>query len=584
MNYALIFAGGTGQRMNTKTRPKQFLELYGKPIILYTIETFENHPAIDGIVVVCLKDWIPFLKKKIAHYDIAKVIDVVPGGVTGQESIRNGLAALEEAVGRDHAVFVHDGVRPLVSDETIARCADSMVTHGNAVSVTPAIETIVQEEGGTVTNIIDRAACRMAKAPQCFNIGELIDVGLADLEYENREKLSSEDGSGIFRNISFNSSNLGETKERNARLKQLLIDFSDERLQFDESHLANNDVIGDAYMFLIEKFASDAGKKAGEFFTPKEVSTLLARLTKSAPGSRICDPTCGSGSLLIKAGREVGSDNFSLYGQELNGSTWALAMMNMLLHGFDSATIRWGDTLRNPKLKEGDALMKFDTVVANPPFSLEKWGADEAADDPYNRFWRGIPPKSKGDWAFICHMLEVANEHGKVGVVVPHGVLFRGASEGKIRQQTVEENLVEAIIGLPANLFYGTGIPAAIAIFNKAKTTTDVLFIDASREFENGKNQNRLRDEDIDHIVTTYRRFAQGELKPGIVEERYAYVARREELAENDYNLNIPRYVDTFEEEPEIDIAAVQQEIDALEKELAEVHVRMDGYLKELGY
>lgn len=416
------------------------------------------------------------------------------------------------------------------------------------------------------------------------DIGQKIDIGLADLEFANREKLSSEDGSGIFRNISFNSSNLGETKERNARLKQLLIDFSDDRLQFDESHLENNDVIGDAYMFLIEKFASDSGKKAGEFFSPKEVSTLLARLTKSAPGSRICDPTCGSGSLLIKAGREVGSDNFSLYGQELNGSTWALAMMNMLLHGFDSATIRWGDTLRNPKLKEGDALMKFDTVVANPPFSLEKWGADEAADDPYNRFWRGIPPKSKGDWAFICHMLEVANEHGKVGVVVPHGVLFRGASEGKIRQQTVEENLVEAVIGLPANLFYGTGIPAAIAIFNKAKATTDVLFIDASREFENGKNQNRLRDEDIDHIVTTYRRFAQGELKPGIVEERYAYVARREEIADNDYNLNIPRYVDTFEEEPEIDIAAVQQEIEALEKELSEVHVRMDGYLKELGY
>lgn len=416
------------------------------------------------------------------------------------------------------------------------------------------------------------------------NIGELIDIALVDLEQENREKLSSEDGSGIFRNISFNSGNLGETKDRNARLKQLLIDFSDERLQFDESHLESNDVIGDAYMYLIEKFASDAGKKAGEFFSPKEVSTLLARLTKSAPGSRICDPTCGSGSLLIKAGREVGSDNFSLYGQELNGSTWALAMMNMLLHGFDSATIRWGDTLRNPKLKDGDALMKFDTVVANPPFSLEKWGADEAADDPYNRFWRGIPPKSKGDWAFICHMLEVANEHGKVGVVIPHGVLFRGASEGKIRQQTVEENLVEAIIGLPANLFYGTGIPAAIAIFNKAKTTTDVLFIDASREFENGKNQNRLRDEDIAHIVTTYHRFTKGELSPGVVEERYAYVARREEIAENDYNLNIPRYVDTFEEEPEIDIAAVQQGIDALEKELAEVHAQMEGYLKELGY
>ena len=176
MNYALIFAGGTGQRMNTKTRPKQFLELHGKPIILYTIEAFENHPAIDGIVVVCLEEWIPFLRKKIEHYDIAKVIDVVPGGATGQESIRNGLEVLRKIAGREHTVFVHDGVRPLVSDETIANCAASVVAHGNAVSVTPAIETIVQEEGGTVTNIIDRAACRMAKAPQCFNIGELIDA------------------------------------------------------------------------------------------------------------------------------------------------------------------------------------------------------------------------------------------------------------------------------------------------------------------------------------------------------------------------------------------------------------------------
>ena len=415
------------------------------------------------------------------------------------------------------------------------------------------------------------------------NIGELIDIALVDLENANREKLNSEDGSGIFRNISFNSSNLGEVKDRNMRLKTLLEDFADEKLQFDESHLDNNDVIGDAYMFLIEHFASDAGKKAGEFFTPKEVSTLLAKLTKSAPGSRICDPTCGSGSLLIKAGREVGSDNFSLYGQELNGSTWALAMMNMLLHGFDSAVIRWGDTLRNPKLKDGDTLMKFDTVVANPPFSLEKWGADEAPNDQYNRFWRGIPPKSKGDWAFISHMLEVANEHGKVGVVIPHGVLFRGASEGKIRQQTVEENLLEAVIGLPANLFYGTGIPAAIAIFNKAKKSDDVLFIDASREFENGKNQNRLRDTDIEHIVSTYRAFVEGKLPTGVAEEKYAYVATRKEIEENDYNLNIPRYVDTNEEEAEIDIVAVQQEIDVLEAELTEVQTKMKEYLKELG-
>ena len=415
------------------------------------------------------------------------------------------------------------------------------------------------------------------------NIGELIDIALTDLENANRKKLSSEDGCGVFHNISFNNSNLGEVKDRNVRLKQLLEDFADEKLQFDESHLKNNDIIGDAYMFLIENFASDAGKKAGEFFTPKEVSTLLAKLTKSAPGSRICDPTCGSGSLLIKAGREVGSNNFSLYGQELNGSTWALAMMNMLLHGFDSAVIRWGDTLRNPKLKDGDALMKFDTVVANPPFSLDKWGADEAVNDQYNRFWRGVPPKSKGDWAFISHMLEVANEHGKVGVVIPHGVLFRGAGEGKIRQQTVEENLLEAVIGLPANLFYGTGIPAAIAIFNKAKKYDEVLFIDASREFENGKNQNRLRDTDIEHIVSTYRKFADGKLLKGVVEDKYAYIATRKEIKDNDYNLNIPRYVDTYEEEAEIDIVAVQKEINSLEAELVDVQVKMKECLKELG-
>ncbi len=405
------------------------------------------------------------------------------------------------------------------------------------------------------------------------------------MEEANREKLSSEDGSGVFRNISFNSSNLGEAKEKNTRLKTLLIDFSDEKLVFDESHLENNDVIGDAYMFLIEKFASDAGKKAGEFFTPKEVSTLLARLTKSAPGSRICDPTCGSGSLLIKAGQEVGGNNFSLYGQELNGSTWALAMMNMLLHGFDSATVRWGDTLRNPKLKDGDSLMKFDTVVANPPFSLDKWGVEDAEHDQHNRFWRGTPPKSKGDWAFISHMIEVAYEgSGKVGVVVPHGVLFRGASEGKIRQQTIEENLLEAVIGLPANLFFGTGIPAAIVIFNKGKKSENVIFIDASREFENGKNQNRLRPEDIEHIVSTYRQFVAGELSTGVAEERYSYVATRKEIEENDYNLNIPRYVDTFEEEELIDVMAVQAEIDSLEAELAEVQAQMKGYLKELGY
>lgn len=425
------------------------------------------------------------------------------------------------------------------------------------------------------------------------NLGSLIDIALTDLEEANREKLSSEDGSGIFRNISFNSSNLGDTKDKNARLKNLLIDFSE--LDLSPSHLQNSDLIGNAYEFLIANFASDAGKKAGEFFTPSEVSTLLAKLTKSKPGAKICDPTCGSGSLLIKAGKEVGNENFSLYGQEANGSTWALAVMNMFLHGFDSATIRWGDTIRNPKLKEGDTLMKFDTVVANPPFSLDKWGKVDDKEknkggntfdpetDQYNRFWRGIPPKSKGDWAFISHMIETINDTGKVGVVVPHGVLFRGSSEGKIRQKTIEENILDAVIGLPANLFFGTGIPAAILIFNKAKGNNNkVLFIDSSKQYDNGKNQNKLNRQHIDHIVDTYRQFNEGKLNIGVVETKFSYVATFEEIKENDFNLNIPRYVDTFEEEPEVDIQAVQQEINKLEGELVEVQKEMEKYLKEL--
>ena len=428
------------------------------------------------------------------------------------------------------------------------------------------------------------------------NIGELINIALVDLEEANREKLYSEDGAGIFQNIDFNNSKLGEPKDKNTRLKNLLLDFNSDKLNLRPSHLEGNDIIGGAYEYLISNFASDAGKKAGEFFTPSEVSTLLAKLTKSAPGSRICDWTCGSGSLLIKAGIEVGSPNFSLYGQEANGSTWALAVMNMFLHGFDNATIRWGDTIRNPKLKEGDELMRFDTIVGNPPFSLDKWGKSDdkeenkTADsfdpetDKYNRFWRGVPPKSKGDWAFITHMIETTYEgKGKVGVVVPHGVLFRGSSEGKIRQKTIEENILEAVIGLPANLFFGTGIPAAILVFNKGKVdNTNVLFIDSSKHFESAKNQNKLRDADIEHIISTYQKFNEGKLKPGIVEDKYSYVATFDEIQGNEFNLNIPRYVDTFEEEVEVDIAAVQLEINKLETELKTVQEEMKKYLTEL--
>lgn len=410
------------------------------------------------------------------------------------------------------------------------------------------------------------------------DIGEKIDKVLAKIEDQNLEKLE-----GVFRNISFNSEKLGQTKDRNRRLKNLINDFANPILDFRPSVLGRKeDLIGNAYMYLIERFASGAGKKGGEFYTPHEVSELLAKLVAPKAGARICDPTCGSGSLLITVAEEVKdkdgnpSNDFSIFGQESNGDTWALSKLNMFLHSMDSADIEWGDTINNPLLLEGNSLMKFDVVVANPPFSLDKWGHETAESDRFRRFLRGVPPKSKGDYAFILHMIDTTLPNGKVGVIVPHGVLFRGSAEGKIRQKLIEENLLEAVIGLPTNLFFGTGIPAAILIFNKAKDHQDVLFIDASKEFQEGKKQNTLRTEDLDHILASYQAFE--------TEEKYAYRATLEEIEENDFNLNIPRYVDTFEEEESVDIPAVQQEIDELESELVEIKGEMDGYLKELGF
>ncbi|MGE5486118.1 MAG: type I restriction-modification system subunit M [Ignavibacteriales bacterium] len=403
------------------------------------------------------------------------------------------------------------------------------------------------------------------------NIGELINIALDSIEENNRAKLEN-----VFRGIDFNSeANLGQTRDRNRRLKNLLEDFG--QLDLRPSHLDHRDVIGDAYEYLIGRFAATGGKKAGEFYTPPEVSTLLAKLVNPQSGNRICDPACGSGSLLIRVARQIPGNDYFLAGQESNGSTWSLCRMNMYLHGCDAAQIEWCDTLNSPALIEGDKLMRFDIVVANPPFSLDKWGAENAAADPYRRFWRGVPPKSRGDYAFISHMIEIAVEGtGKVGVIAPHGVLFRGGSEGAIRRKLVEQNLLEAVIGLPANLFFGTGIPACILLFNKGKTHKDVLFIDASREFAEGRNQNTLRPQDIEKIVATHRAFR--------TVDKYAYRATREEIEANDYNLNIPRYVDTFEQEEEIDIAAVQAEIDQIEAELEKTRAAMKQYLKELGY
>lgn len=410
------------------------------------------------------------------------------------------------------------------------------------------------------------------------NLGELINIVLEGIEETNKTKLE-----GVFRNIDFNSeSNLGRTADRNRRLKSLLEDFHKPELNLKPS-LVSEDVIGNTYIYLIERFASDSGKKAGEFFTPLKVSELVAKLVRPKSKDKICDPACGSGGLLIQAASNVKDGNFALFGQESNGSTWALARMNMYLHEFDSAQIEWCDTLNSPRLVENDKLMQFNCVVANPPFSLDKWGAENAGSDKFNRFWRGVPPKSKGDWAFVSHMIETAlTGEGRVSVVVPHGVLFRGAAEGRIRRKVIEENLLDAVIGLPANLFPTTSIPVAILVFDRSREKgganedrNDVLFIDASKEFEPGKNQNTLSEEHLEKIFDTF-------VKRENV-DKYAYLSSVKEIEENDFNLNIPRYVDTFEEEEEIDIDAVQKEIESLESELHDVKAKLNMKLKELG-
>ncbi|QXB84985.1 type I restriction-modification system subunit M [Acinetobacter lwoffii] len=411
--------------------------------------------------------------------------------------------------------------------------------------------------------------------------GERIDMALHALEEANGTKLKDV-GKSVFQDISFNTDKLGEEKQKNTILKDLLEVFAVPELDLKPSRVGSLDVIGNGYEFLIKNFAASGGQKAGEFYTPPEVSDLIAELLDPQKGDSICDPACGSGSLLMKCGRKVvinhDSKEYALYGQEAIGSTWSLAKMNMFLHGEDNHKIEWGDTIRNPKLldKNGD-LMLFDIVTANPPFSLDKWGYEQAENDKFDRFRRGLPPKTKGDYAFISHMIETLKPvTGRMGVVVPHGVLFRGSSEGKIREKLINENLLDAVIGLPEKLFYGTGIPAAILIFKKQKSDDSVLFIDASREFKSGKNQNNLTEENIAKIIATYR------ARESV--DKYAYLATLQEVKDNDYNLNIPRYVDTFEEEAEIDLVAVRAEREQLKTQLAELEVQMAKYLEELGY
>ena len=411
----------------------------------------------------------------------------------------------------------------------------------------------------------------LLKNKEAPNIGEIINTALRKIERDNPQKFD-----GIFNNIDFNDSNkFGETKTRNAILKHLLEDFSDSELDLSPSALQNNDVMGDAYEYLISNFASDAGKKGGEFFTPPEVSTLIAKIVSDRTGVKIYDPTCGSGSLLIKVNKEIGRENCTIYGQEKNSQTFALCRMNMYLHEIgDEAKIEWGDTIKEPKFTDKGELRKFDIVVANPPFSLDKWGEEIALNDKYNRFEFGVPPKSKGDLAFLLHMINSMKENGITAVVMPHGVLFREAGEGFIREKIIENNLIDTIIGLPPNLFYGTSIPACIIVLKNNRKNKDIFFIDASEEYDKGKRQNKLREEDISKILTAYRK------RKDIL--KYCRAVSFEELKANNYNLNISRYLISTEEKSDINLNTSKREIDNLETEREKLRNSINNIFKEI--
>jgi len=356
---------------------------------------------------------------------------------------------------------------------------------------------------------------------------------------------------GVLVTIDFNIKN----KLSDAKLRDLLSHFSKHRLR--NSDFERSDLLGTAYEYLIKMFADSAGKKGGEFYTPSEVVQLLVSLLKPHAGMRIYDPTSGSGGILVQARNYLAANNenaanLSLYGQEMNLNTWAICKMNMFLHGVFSADIRKGDTLRNPQHTQNGELMTFDRVIANPPFSLKKWGKDEADNDAYGRFPYGTPPKDAGDLAFVQHMIASTNAEGMAGIVMPHGVLFRGSSEKAVRQGMLQDDLLEAVIGLPSGLFYGTGIPACLLIINKNKPANrknKVLFINSELEFEEGKNQNKLREQDITKIVEVFESFT--EIK------RYSKVVDISEIEANDFNLNIRRYADTSPPPEIFDVRAI---------------------------
>jgi len=402
-------------------------------------------------------------------------------------------------------------------------------------------------------------------------VGEKIDH-LCKLIEEANPKLS-----GVLTNTKYSD----PRKYPDDRLANLISHFNSPRLR--NSDLEKEDIFGDAYEYLLEQFADATKKKGGEFFTPREVVKLLVNIVDPKEGMRICDPTCGSGGMLIVSRRHVekhggNPQNLVLDGQESNYGNLAMCKMNMVLHGITDFTIEYGDTLSDPKLVDGGKLKTYDRVLANFPFSMD-WDNKGAEKDPYNRFRFGVPPaQDKADFAFIQHMYSQLNEKGQAAIICSQGVLFRGGKEVRIREGMIKEDVIEGIIAIPQALFFGTGIPACVLILNKnkpEKRKNKIIFIYAAKNYLAGKNRNKLRDEDIEKIVWAFKNYKDI--------DRYCHVADLEELQENEFNLNVPRYVDISEPEEEVDIQATIDELNKLEKEREELEVKVREDLKELG-
>jgi len=413
---------------------------------------------------------------------------------------------------------------------------------------------------------------------------------LTNIEQSTMGSESEDDFGNLFEDLDLTSSKLGKTEEaKNELIVKVLVHL--EGIDFDLQN-TESDLLGDAYEYLIGQFASGAGKKAGEFYTPQQVSKILAQLVTTGKDrlKSVYDPTCGSGSLLLRVAKEV-KEVGGFFGQESNPTTYNLARMNMIMHDvhYKRFDIYNEDTLVNPSPKHSD--LKFEAIVANPPFSA-KWNPDAIISDERFSPYGKMAPKSKADFAFVQHMIYQLDDNGTMACVLPHGVLFRGAAEGHIRKYLIEDkNQLDAVIGLPANIFYGTSIPTCILVLKKDRSTyyaersRSILFIDASNDFEKVKTQNVLLPEHIDKIISTYRTYCHSERSeesPATI-DKYSYVATLDEVRDNDYNLNIPRYVDTFEEEEPIDLANVSGQLQQLEQNIKETDTAIADYCHELG-